>query len=398
MNDLLQNITVNLKNKSYSFINNLTTKSYYFWLGIIIIGLILKIVFFPIRLGDYNTYLGPWVDFIKSNGYFASLKFDFYNYSPSYIYILILIAKTGINSLYLIKIVSIFFEFILAYFIGKILFLKYKDKIVFWISAAIIPLIPTIFINGAFWGQCDAIYTTFVVAGIYYSLINKQLTSTGLLAIAIAFKIQAVFILPYYFILLLFGRTKWYYFLTIPVVYFISVLPAWIYGRSLTDLLSIYLNQSDYYQSLTMFMPNIYVWFEDADYKTFKLAGILLTALLTIISSMYLKYKKINLNSDNLILLAFASLIITPFILPGMHERYLYSGDALAFAFFLWFKQHLRIPLSIWAVSFYAYISCSRLKEFLPSWPAFFIYLAAIIFILKLLKLQLKEYSDSSMK
>jgi hypothetical protein len=152
------------------------------------------------------------------------------------------------------------------------------------------------------------------------------------------------------------------------------------------------LNQSDYYQSLTMFMPNIYVWFEDADYKTFKIAGILLTATLTVISGIYLKIKKIKLNQDNLILMAFASLIITPFILPGMHERYLYSGDVIAFAFLLWFKQNLRIPLSIWGVSFYAYISCSRLKELLPSWPAFFVYLSALILTLRLLKIQLKEY------
>jgi len=395
---LTSKIIIFLKKSINGIIENPTPMGYYLWLAVVIIGLILKTLFFPIRLGDYNTYLEPWVEFIKNNGYFASLKFNFYNYSPSYIYILILIAKIGFNSLYIIKIVSIIFEFILAYFAGKILLLKYKNKIVFLISAAIIPLIPTIFINGAYWGQCDVIYTTFVVAGIYYSLINKQLTSTILLAIAIAFKIQAVFILPYYFILLLFGKTKWYYFLTIPIVYLISVLPAWLYGRNITDLFSIYLNQSDYYQSLTMFMPNIYVWFEDADYKTFKSAGIILAAILTIVSGIYLKSKKIVLNHDNLILLAFASLIITPFILPGMHERYLYSGDAFAFVFLFWFKQNIRIPLAIWTVSFYAYLSCSRLKELLPLWPAFFVYLTAIILTLKLLKHQLKEYPDTSLK
>jgi hypothetical protein len=73
-----------------------------------------------------------------------------------------------------------------------------------------------------------------------------------------------------------------------------------------------------------------------------------------------------------------------------MHERYLYSGDALALVFVFWFKQNRRIPLAMWFVSFYAYISCSRLSEFLPSWPVFFVYLAAIILTLNLLRIQFK--------
>ncbi len=382
---------VQIRKTIYNFIDGSTSKGRLYWLIIIIAVLLLKTLFLPIKLGDYNTYLGPWVEFIKNNGYFASLRYDFYNYSPSYIYILILIAKTGLNSLYMIKIISILFEFVLALYVGKILFLKTKIQMLYWLSAAILPLIPTVFLNGAYWGQCDSIYTTFVVVGIYYSLINKHFISVVLLAVAIAFKAQAVFILPYYFTLLLFGKTKWYYFLTIPIVYFISIMPAWLNGRYLTDLFSIYLNQSDYYQSLTMFMPNIYVWIQDADYSTFKLVGIITTTALTIFSSIYLKYKNFELNIDNLILLAFASVIFTPFILPGMHERYLYLGDVLAFIFLLWSKNNSRIPFAIWTVSFYAYISCSRLKEFLPLWPAFFVYLTAIILVLNQIKCRINQ-------
>lgn len=384
------NINYRISKFSNFVVERLLSKGIFFWLGVITISIFFKTLFFPVKLGDYNTYLDPWVRFISENGYFDSLKFNFYNYTPAYIYILILIAKTGINSLYMIKIVSVLFEFILAYFAGKILLLKYKNKLIFWICFSLLPLIPSIFINGALWGQCDAIYTTFVVAGIYYSLINRQLTATTLLAIAISFKIQAVFILPYFFILLLFGKIKWYYFFLIPIVYFLSVLPAWLYGRELTDLFSIYLNQSDYYESLTMFMPNIYVWIQDADYKTFKIVGIVLTTLFITFAGIYLKIKKINLNNENLILIGFASVIITPFILPGMHERYLYVADILSLIYIFWFKDNIHIPIAMWSVSLYAYISCSRFKEFLPLWPAFFVYLLAIILIFRQIKFKIK--------
>jgi len=350
---------------------------------IIILGLLFKMLLFPIKLGDYNTYLGPWVKFIAENGFLESLKYDFYNYSPSYIYILILIAKTGLNSLYMIKATTVLVEFILAFYVSKILFLKHQNKNLYWISIALLPLLPTIILNGACLGQCDVIYSSFVVAGIYYSLINKQFISVLLLSIGIAFKIQAVFILPYYFILLLTGRTKWYYFFLIPLVYFISIVPAWLYGRDLFDLLSIYLDQSDYYQMLTVFMPNIYIWFQDLNYLTFKIAGIILTIILTLGAGIYIKIKNIDLRMDTLVILAFSSLIICPFILPGMHERYLYLSDVFAFIFIFWFRKNIRIPIGMLFVSFYAYISCSRFKEVLPLWPAFIIYLWMIVLILK---------------
>lgn len=390
---IISSLIHSFKKLAYNIINELDYKKPIFFFAIILIGFFIKLLFIPFQSGDYTVFLNPWIKFITDHGFFSSLKYNFNNYSPAYIYILILIAKTGLNSLYLIKSVSIIFEFILAFYIGKILFLKHNNKKVFLISVAILPIIPTILINSSFWGQCDVIYANFVIAGIFYSLVNRQLLSVIMLSIGIAFKIQAIFILPYYFILLLTGKTKWYYFLAIPAIYFLSVLPAWMYGRNLVDLLSIYMNQSDYYQALTMFMPNIYILIEELDYKTFKFAGMLLTTFLTLWAGFHIKKLNVNLNNDTLIQIAFLSVIVCPFILPGMHERYLFLGDVLAFIFIFWFKRNIRIPISILFVSFYAYVSCTRFREFIPHWPAFIIYVWVIYLTLKKLKIQLTEES-----
>ncbi|HRZ97683.1 MAG TPA: hypothetical protein P5084_09005, partial [Paludibacter sp.] len=148
-----------------------------FWLVLIICGLIVKVALFPVETGDYVHFFKPWIKFIETHGYTSSLEYNFYNYPPTYIYILIGIAKTGLNPLYLIKIISIAFEFLAAYFIGKIAFIKYKNALVIWISLAVIPLLPTVLLNSSYLSQCDSIYASFVFGSIYFLLKNKHFYS-----------------------------------------------------------------------------------------------------------------------------------------------------------------------------------------------------------------------------
>ncbi|MEI7502796.1 MAG: hypothetical protein WCJ61_05895 [Paludibacter sp.] len=371
------------------FLRNLYKKE--FCITIICIGIIVKLVLFPFKLGDYNVYLEPWINFIKNHGYEKSLKFNFYNYAPSYIYLLITIAKIGLNPLYSIKIVSILFEYILAFYIGKIANLKYNNNIYIWISLAILPIVPTVLLNGAFWGQCDSIYSTFVIASIYYILRKKLFLSMLFLGIAFAFKIQSSFILPFYFVLLLRGNIKWYVFLIIPIVYFISIIPAWFYGRTLIELFTIYLSQSDYFKMLTVYFPNIYVWINDDYYELVKALGTFLTVILTMSLGLYLSNKRFHFTFDSWIKLAFLSSIIVPFILPGMHERYLYLGDVIAVLYIFILKKNIHLAVGILFISFYSYLCCSRFKDILPLWPAFFLYSTIIILLVKDFLKTLKE-------
>ena len=62
----------------------------------IIAGIIIKILFLDYQYGDYRSFLSPWVDYIKTYGYFDALKDDFHNYTPTYIYALVAIAKLDV--------------------------------------------------------------------------------------------------------------------------------------------------------------------------------------------------------------------------------------------------------------------------------------------------------------
>ena len=107
-----------------------------------------------------------------------------------------MIAKTGLNPLFCIKAVSILFEYLLAYFIGRIACMKWHDKRVMWMALAIVPLLPSVLLNSAYLSQCDAIYAAFAVGGIYYALREKPWVAVLFLGVSFALKMQAVMVLP----------------------------------------------------------------------------------------------------------------------------------------------------------------------------------------------------------
>lgn len=351
-----------------------------FWIGLIVIGMVVKLILLRVRTGDYVCFLEPWLNFIKTHGFAASLKYNFYDYTPTYIYLLIGIAKTGLNPLFLVKFTSILFEFITAYFIGKIAYLKFQTNEVIWASIAIVPLLPTVILNSSYLSQCDSIYTAFILGSIYFFFKEKQLLSVLFLGIAFALKIQTAIILPFYFVIMLRGHIKWYYFTIIPLVYILSIIPAAFYGRPINDLLGIYLLQSNHYKFLTLNFPNIYIWIGNNYYEPIKMAGVLTTALTTLILGTWISRRQFQFTFELWIKLAFLSAITVPFLLPGMHERYMYVGDVIGVIYFVILRKNIHLPIGILIVSFYSYIRCSRYNEILPMAPAFFIYLFVIIF------------------
>jgi len=344
------------------------------------IGLVIKVALFPVQTGDYTHYLAPWLHFIQAHGYASSLKFDFYNYTPAYIYILIGIARVGVYPLYAIKIVSVLFEYLMAYFIGKTVYLKYQNNIVVWISLAIVPLLPTVLLNSSYLAQCDAVYAAFVAGSIFFALKEKPFLSILFLGLAFTFKLQTALLLPFYFVMLLRGNIRWYYFLLIPAVFVLSILPAWLYGRSFTGLLSIYQQQATEFRYLTLNFPNVYIWISNEYYTSVRAAGMVITVLLTGAAGWRLSRKRFTFTFENWVRLAFLSAMVVPFLLPGMHERYMYPADVLGVLYYMVIRKNIHLPVGVLLVSTYSYIRCSKYHDVLPVEPAFIVYLLVIIF------------------
>lgn len=339
-------------------------KFYIISMLIILVGLAMKLSLFDYQYVDYGFYLNRWIEEIKTNGYLTALSEPFYNYTPTYMYVLVLIAKLDLYPLYAIKVVSVVFDYILALYIGRLAYLYWKSKKTIWIALAIVPLIPTVLLNSAFMSQCDAIYATFAIGSVYYLFTARRWTAVVFLGIAFALKIQTAMILPFYFAYMLRGRIQWYYFLVIPIVYFISILPAWIVGRPIVDLLTIYIGQATYNSELVKNFPNIYLWIGELD-EVAKYIGLFIVLALTLLSGFLLKSEKYKFTYDSWMRLLFLSVIVCPFFLPGMLERYMYMGDVLAVLLVIInLKKYILPAIGIIFVSFYSYIRCIYMFSF----------------------------------
>ena len=333
---------------------------------LIAMGLVIKLLMIPFipEPGDYTFFLKPWVEFIRSHGYWQAFRFEFANYSPAYLYFLLGIANLGGEPLIPIKLLSICFEYVAAWFIGGIAYQKYRENWVRWCALAVVPLLPTVLINSSFWGQCDSIYVSFLIGSFYFALKKRSFLSILFLGISFSFKLQAVLLFPFYFVLLLRNRIKWYYFLLVPAVYLISLLPAYCAGRPLTELLSVFVAQSGHYEELSLQFPNLYMWISNDYYDPVKWGGILFTFLFALLTGGLLAKKyKTELTDDYLVRLALLSAVIFPFLLPGMHERYMYAGDLLAIVYIMYFPSKFYNALGVPLISFFSYALCTSLNE-----------------------------------
>ena len=293
--------------------------------------------------GDMRYYLLPWYNEIATYG-FKSLSGNFSNYTPPYLYLLALatLTKSFIPKVVAIKLISILFDVVNVFLINKIIRVKFPVGLVPIFAAAIFWVMPTIFLNSAFWGQADAVYTCFLLLTFYFHINDRTLATMIVYGISVSIKAQAVFLAPFLLLFVLKKRIPWYYFGVIPVVYILLMIPALLAGRPIMDLLTIYFSQTAYYQSLAMRSPNPYIFFPNALYSKVVIPGFILAVIFTSLWVYYYAYRKIKYEPGNLAFFALISVILMPFFMPKMHDRYFYPADVLSLvlAFFncsMWF-------------------------------------------------------------
>ena len=171
---------------------------------IALFSLIVRYFMIKYKSGDYGMFLKPWFDELKLSGGLMGLSRNIGNYTPVYMTILAILTYLPIDSLVSIKIVSLIFDYVGAIFIYKIILELLKNKeskeTLALVGYGIYLFLPTILLNGAYWGQCDSIYTAFVLISVYYLIRKNFLKGIIFWSIAFAFKFQAIFIFPLYYL------------------------------------------------------------------------------------------------------------------------------------------------------------------------------------------------------
>ncbi len=329
---------------------------------IFVIGLTLAIMIryslLDFKTLDYHASLKRWYDAIKSQG-FSVFATDFSTYNPPYLYLLYLIARffPDTPTVIAVKIPSLFADFILAYFAYRIVRIKYPKGLIPLAAGMSVLFAPTVVLNSAFWGQADSLFTAGLIACLFFLLTQKYGWAMFAFGIALAFKLQAIFLAPLLLALLMRGTIHWKYFLIIPAVLILALVPSWIAGRPIQELINIYLNQASQFEALTMNAPSIYAWLPTTKqvFNLFYIPGVIVGAISAYFLFLVIYKSSRKLSQASITELTLLALLVIPFFLPKMHERYFYPADVISIVFAFYFPQFYYIPVLIGGVSFFAY-------------------------------------------
>ncbi len=301
----------------------------------------------------------PWSEFIRSHGVWNSWGQEFlnFNYPPLYLYLLTVATWLPLPRLFAIKLVYVAFDYVLAWQVGGVV-QACGVTTKRWPAMLATLCLPTVVMNSALWGQCDAMYASGLAACVYYLLRGRPVGAMVAFGLAFSLKPQAVFLTPLLLVLVWQRRFSPLLLYVIPAVYVALAVPSWLAGRSMLDLLLLYAHQHiTPFPALTLGATNLYQWLPGAPFEPFFQIGLVLAGLsaLVLVVAVCRRYRT-SLTHDRLLQLAMTSLVLMPFVLPAMHERYFFAADALAVAYAFRFSNGRWVLLLIQFASAFTYL------------------------------------------
>ena len=321
------------------------------------LALVIRASLLDFESGDYLTFLAPWTQFFRDNGGFAALRYSLGNYNPPYMYFLALFSYFDISELYLIKLLSVLFDVLLAWACMKLLGLYTGSRAKLLGVFLAVLFLPTVVINGAYWAQCDSIYAFFGIYALYLGLRGRGCASMVSLAACLAFKLQAVFIIPVFFILLLAKKLRWRQLLVFPTAYIVFMLPALLAGRPFVETMTLYFAQAGTVgDAMNYNAPSLTSMFQWSG-NTESWSTLLIAAAFALVLASYAVAAVKRRELDDTVLLGFALLLAMgiPYLLPHMHDRYFFISGVLALVLAFRDRRFFPIPLLAELASLHCY-------------------------------------------
>lgn len=372
-----------------------TGKAWRWVVPILGVGFVLRFLCLNHETYDYLDFLTKWVDYFRTQGGFSAIAHSVGNYNVPYLYFLAAISYLPISDLYLIKLGSIVFDVLLAWGGFRLVrCVSDTKKNMPLVAFCMLMLLPTVVLNGAYWGQCDALYGALCLHALACVLSGRPKGSLVWLGVAFSFKLQAIFLIPMWCAFWFLGRVKFRHLFLFPATYVVTILPALLIGRPLMDILGVYVSQTgEYTTSLTYNAPSIYSflpysWSGDVHGTAtigVIVAFVLVVALLAVLFVFRNRVTPLSL----LIASTFLSLGV-PYLLPYMHERYFFLADVLTVVLACVALPYLSTAILVQLASLSSYCTYLRLEYTYPlllDGQYYVMGLETIFFLLSLLAL-----------
>jgi Gpi18-like mannosyltransferase len=294
---------------------------------------------------DMSLFLVPWFSHIVHFGPIGAFGHPFSNYEPAYLYLLALssLAHGLLEPLYIIKLLSIAGTIFLAAALADLL--KAMDAPPR--AAVFIFVLPTVAINDALLGQCDALWAGSCVLALAAMIRGNTIRSLVWCGIGVAFKSQAAFIAPV-IIGAMIGRRPPLWQWAIPALVFAATLvPALLAGWPAMKLLMVYPEQAKWVHFAGR-LANPWMFgtmFANLAVRQYFIFGYAAAAAAAVAIAALARASF----QDRRIMLALAVLSATalPFLLPKMLERYYFLADVLALALAISFRSRLACLIAL---------------------------------------------------
>lgn len=322
---------------------------------------------------SYYDYL-RWYDEIKAAGSLKALGTQVGDYNVLFQTIIALLSYLPIIPLYVYKLLSCGFDMLLAILLAVIVKKNSdtSDNIPGAAAFSLVWLSPVVALNSAMWGQCDSIYTFFAVLAVYLLYKEKYIPSFAILGVAFSFKLQTIFVLPFFLFVYFYKKNfSILHFLEVPVVMWISTLPAIIAGRGFFTGFELFFEQTEEYKCIIMDYPSFWLTmaynYQQKYYEYIRPIGMVITVAVLAGFMVYFIKRKVELNASNFLSIVFILTYSAVFFLPAMHERYGYIYEILAILYMFKNKKSI-IPcflltiISIATYSIYLFVTPIHLQ------------------------------------
>ena len=327
--------------------------------ALLVLALLLRLALYDYVSSDALNYILPSLQTMREQGALASFAARFNDYPPAFLYVLALfsyIPKSVVRPLFLVKTFSVAFDAVLALGMYRIVRLRHPQGELPLLACFAVLFMPTVVLNGALWAQRDAVYASFLLWCVLFLCRGEGRRAWSAFALSLCFKLQALFLLPLIWILLVAGALPWSGALLAPLFYIAVAAPAWMLGAPWGETIAVYRGQIEKYRDLNMLAPNIYQWLPEEHYSLFLPAGICLAAAALLLLSWCVLRRRRSLSRDQIVKLALISTVMMPYLLPKMHERYFFPADIFALVYAFYFPRYFYVPIAVVFASLCGYL------------------------------------------